>query len=164
METIEIRNARPDENAAIDQLAVAAWQVLRPGYDEAQWEGMIRVISGMSKIGATGQLLVAADGTQIHGAVAYVPPGASNPKMFPEGWPTMRMLVVQPQSRGRKLGARLSEACIERARKDRAQCIGLHTSPIMEVALPMYLRRGFVKDADLDPIAGAPYERYVLRF
>ena len=164
METIAIRDARPDECAAIDQLAVEAWQVLRPGYDEAQWEGMIRAIGGMSKIGATGRLLVAAEGEKLHGAVAYVPPGASNPKMFPEGWPTMRMLVVRPESRGRKLGARLSEACIELARKDGAPCIGLHTSPIMKVALPMYLRRGFVKDADLDPIAGAPYERYVLRF
>jgi hypothetical protein len=32
----------------------------------------------------------------------------------------------------------------------------------MEVALPMYLRMVFIKDADLPPIAGAPYARYVL--
>ncbi|MDB4986646.1 MAG: hypothetical protein JWN04_1824 [Myxococcaceae bacterium] len=34
----------------------------------------------------------------------------------------------------------------------------------MSVALPMYLRRGFVKDADLDLSGGAAYARYVLKF
>jgi hypothetical protein len=32
----------------------------------------------------------------------------------------------------------------------------------MEVALPMYLRMGFLKHAELPPIAGAAYARYVL--
>ena len=67
-------------------------------------------------------------------------------------------------SRGLGIGKLLSDRCIQMAKEDGAPCIGLHTSQIITVALPMYLRRGFVKDADLDPIAGAPYGRYVLRF
>jgi ribosomal protein S18 acetylase RimI-like enzyme len=162
--TIGIRSAREDENASIDALAVEAWQILEPGYQPSEWEGMLLAIGRMSQLRATGHLLVAADDKELHGAVVYVPPGKSNPKMFPDGWPTMRMLVVRPASRGRGIGKRLSDACIELAQRDGAPCIGLHTSPIMKVALPMYIRRGFVKDAELAPIAGAPYERYVLRF
>ena len=36
----------------------------------------------------------------------------------------------------------------------------LHTSPIMTVALPMYLKMGFVKAYDAPPIFGVPYAVY----
>jgi GNAT superfamily N-acetyltransferase len=132
--------------------------------DRLEADGLIAAIGRMSKIAEGGKVLVAAVGSEIHGAVGYVPPGFSNPKIFPRTWPSMRMLVVPPSRRGMGTGKRLSEACVQHAKDDGATCIGLHTSEIMTVALPMYLRMGFVKDADLPPIAGAPYARYVLRF
>jgi GNAT superfamily N-acetyltransferase len=162
--TAQIREALSSEHADLDNLAVDAWQILRSGYAPDQWDGLIAAIGRMSKIAEGGKLLVAAVGSEIHGAVGYVPPGFSNPKLFPTNWPSMRMLVVRPSRRGMGVGKRLSEACVQRAKGDGATCIGLHTSAIMTVAQPMYLRMGFVKDADLPPIAGAPYARYVLRF
>jgi ribosomal protein S18 acetylase RimI-like enzyme len=68
-----------------------------------------------------------------------------------------------PAARGKGIGKALAVACVERAKEDGARFMGLHTSPIMTVALPMYVRIGFAKDADLPPIAGAPHARYVLR-
>jgi ribosomal protein S18 acetylase RimI-like enzyme len=159
---VEIRAATVDEHAAIDVLALEAWQVLKPGYDPEHWGGLLVSIAKMSALAAEGRLLVATSSQQVAGAVAYMPPGRSNPKIFPLGWPSIRMLVVRPSHRGRGIGKALTNACIHAAREDGARCIGLHTSPIMEVALPMYLRMGFVKDADLPPIAGASYARYVL--
>jgi GNAT superfamily N-acetyltransferase len=164
MGTAQIREASPSEYADLDNIAVEAWQTLKSGYAPDQWNGLIAAIGRMSRIAENGTLLVAADGSEIHGAVGYVPPGFSDPKLFPRNWPSMRMLVVPPSRRGRGVGRRLSDACIDRAKGDGATCIGLHTSAIMTVALPMYLRMGFIKDADLPPIAGAPYGRYVLRF
>ena len=41
-----------------------------------------------------------------------------------------------------------------------APVIALHTSPIMTVALPLYLRMGFVKAYDVPPIFGVPYAVY----
>jgi hypothetical protein len=38
--------------------------------------------------------------------------------------------------------------------------IALHTSPIMTVALPMYLRMGFAKVQDAPPLFGVPYAVY----
>jgi ribosomal protein S18 acetylase RimI-like enzyme len=118
----------------------------------------------MSKIADSGEILVALQGDELVGAVGYLPIGSSNPALFPSDWPSMRMLVVRPSSRGTGIGRRLAERCVSRARSDGARCIGLHTSPIMTVALPMYRRMGFVKHANLPPIAGAPYERHVLWF
>jgi hypothetical protein len=54
----------------------------------------------------------------------------------------------------------LSEACAARARRDEAPVIALHTSPIMSVALPMYLKMGFVKAHDAPPIFGVTYAVY----
>lgn len=159
----QIRDAAMLEHAAIDQIAVEAWQVLKPGYDPALWEGMLLAIAKMSNLAAKGQLIVAAAQANILGAVGYMPPGASNPEIFPEGWPSIRMLVTHPAHRQLGIGRRLTQECIERARRDGAEYIGLHTSPAMAVALPLYLRMGFVKDKELPPIAGAPYARYVLK-
>ena len=53
------------------------------------------------------------------------------------------MLVVDPAARGAGVGRALTDACINGARRDGSDVIALHTSPIMTVALPMYLRMGF---------------------
>ena len=160
---MEIRAATPDDHAAIDALAVEAWQVLKRGYDPQKWDELLTSVGRMSKLATEGRLLVAGTSfEEISGAVGYMPPGRSSPKIFPPDWPSIRMLVVRPTHRHRGIGKALTNACISEAVKDGARCIGLHTSPIMEVALPMYLRLGFVQDAELPPIAGAPYARYVL--
>jgi hypothetical protein len=54
-----------------------------------------------------------------------------------------------------------SEVC-SRARRDGAQTIGLHTSPVMSIALPMYLRMGFVHFRDIPNRNGLPYAVYTL--
>ena len=163
MSEVEIRVATTGEHAEIDALALEAWQVLKHGYDPQKWGELLISVGRMSTLATDGRLLVAvAKAEEIAGAVGYMPPGRSNPKIFPPDWPSIRMLVVRPSHRGRGIGKALTNACIHEAVKDGARCIGLHTSPIMEVALPMYLRMGFLEDAELPPIAGAPYARYVL--
>jgi GNAT superfamily N-acetyltransferase len=159
---VEIRVAEASEYSAIDALAIRAWQVLKAGYDSAQWDGVLLSVGRMSTLAEQGRLLVAAAREQLLGAVVYMPPGRSNPNLFPADWPSIRMLVVEPSHRGGGIGRALTAACIEEARREGARCIGLHTSSIMEVALPMYLRMGFVEDGPLAPIGGAPYARYVL--
>ncbi|MEO6599550.1 MAG: GNAT family N-acetyltransferase [Polyangiaceae bacterium] len=159
-----IRLAEANEHCHTDALAVEAWAVLKDGYSPDQWEWLLLRIGGMSKIAEGGHILVAAEGNQIFGAVGYVPAGGSDPASFALDWPVMRMLVVRPSMRGRGIGKALAIACVQRARESGAHCIGLHTSPIMTVALPMYRRMGFVEDGEMPPIAGAPYARYVLRF
>ena len=50
---------------------------------------------------------------------------------------------------------------MKRARRDGSPVIALHTSPIMAVALPMYLRMGFRLARDAPPIYGVPYAVYL---
>lgn len=164
MPSYNIRNAVVADHPRINELALEAWQVLKDGYDPGQWDNMLTAIGKMSDLAATGELIVAVDQDRIVGAVCYMPPHTSNPGIFPEGWPSIRMLVTRPADRNKGIGRKLTEECIQRARRDRADCIALHTSPVMTIALPLYLRMGFVMDRELPSIAGAPYARYVLRF
>ena len=163
MPSYNIRNAVTVDYSNINELALEAWQVLKDGYDPTQWNGILAAIGKMSDLTATGELIVAVEQDRIAGAVCYMPPNTSNPNIFPEGWPSVRMLVTRPECRNQGIGRRLTEECIRRARRDRADGIALHTSPVMSVALPLYLRMGFVMDRELPPIAGAPYARYVLK-
>ncbi|MGY4623662.1 ribosomal protein S18 acetylase RimI-like enzyme [Bradyrhizobium sp. USDA 4486] len=99
----------------------------------------------MPGLARTGEIIVAEDGGRIVGAVAYIGPKATKPAFFDPAWPVIRMLVVDPAARGKGVGRQLTEECLRRAERDQAGVIALHTTPIMTVALPMYLRMGFVK-------------------
>jgi ribosomal protein S18 acetylase RimI-like enzyme len=83
------------------------------------------------------------------------------PPFFDPGWPVIRMLVVAPPARGKGLGRRLTEACILRAHRDGAPLIALHTTPVMEVALAMYQRLGFLPLREAPPVYGVPYSVYI---
>jgi ribosomal protein S18 acetylase RimI-like enzyme len=72
------------------------------------------------------------------------------------------MLVVDPAARGTGIGRQLTEACIDRARRDGARLIALHTSPAMVVALAMYLKMGFVLERRVPDRFGVTYGVYVL--
>ncbi|MEZ5653884.1 MAG: GNAT family N-acetyltransferase [Burkholderiaceae bacterium] len=70
------------------------------------------------------------------------------------------MLVVAPEARGVGVGRALAEACLARARRDEAEIFALHTSPIMSIALPMYLRMGFRFHSAAPKIHGVDYNLY----
>ena len=101
-----------------------------------------------------------SDSDKFAGAVAYFGPNSQKAAFFDQRWPIIRMLVVDPAFRGKGIGRALSDACIARAKRDGSPIIALHTSPIMSVALPMYLKMGFVKAYDAPPIFGVAYAVY----
>jgi ribosomal protein S18 acetylase RimI-like enzyme len=68
---------------------------------------------------------------------------------------------VTPKARGFGIGHRLAEECIRRAQRDEAPLLALHTTPIMQVALPMYERMGFRFHGEAPTIFGVPYGIYI---
>lgn len=147
--------------AAINRLAVLAFSEYRDRYTD--WPAMSRVLERMSEMAASADIIVAEAGERIVGAVGYMPPFAPKASHFKPEWALVRMLVVDPAARGLGAGRALSEECITRARRDRVAEIALHTSEMMTVALPMYLRMGFARVADAPPLFGVPYGIYVKR-
>lgn len=145
----------------INRLAVLAFSQYSDKYSD--WPAMTKVLEKMSDMAKTAEVVIAEHEGRIVGAVGYLPPFAAKAAHFKPAWPLVRMLVVDPDARGLGAGRVLTDACIERARRDRAPEIALHTSEMMTVALPMYLRMGFVRVTDAPPLFGVPYGIYVKR-
>jgi ribosomal protein S18 acetylase RimI-like enzyme len=156
-----VRDFESADADKVNEIALAAFAQYRDNYHE--WPALAQRIGQMSALSTHGELMVAAQGDAVLGAVAYVGPLAPKSPAFDQSWPIIRMLVVAPVARGRGIGRALTEACLRRARRDGAREIGLHTSPIMVVALAMYLRMGFVRLRSTPEIHGVAYAIYLKR-
>ncbi|OAF06037.1 GNAT family N-acetyltransferase [Bradyrhizobium centrolobii] len=154
-----LRDYQPTDAEAVGRVALAAFTQFAPHYSD--WPAMANNVSRMAELSRTGEIIVAEDDGRVVGAVAYVGPNKPKAAFFDPAWPIIRMLVVDPSTRGKGLGRQLTEECLRRAERDRSAVIALHTTPIMTIALPMYLRMGFTKVCDAPDIFGVPYAVYV---
>jgi ribosomal protein S18 acetylase RimI-like enzyme len=155
---------RPYETAdanAVNSVALSAFAQYESIYQD--WETLTRGVGSMSSLAGHSELIVAEERDRIIGAVAYCAPGSTpRAEFFDPEWPIIRMLVVEPSARGKGVGRRLTDECIERARRTGAPLIALHTSPAMEAALKMYLKMGFTVERAVAPRFGVSYAVYTL--
>ena len=158
MAEIRLRDYQNSDAENLNRIAVSAFDQFRDHYDD--WPAMLAGLSKTSALGASGEVIIAELQHKPAGAVAYFGPNSQKAAFFDQRWPIIRMLVVDPAFRGKGIGQALSDACIARARRDGSPIVALHTSPIMSVALPMYLKMGFVKAHDAPPIFGVVYAVY----
>jgi len=162
MPPFTLRDYAEPDRTLVNALALEAFEQFKHEYDD--WPTFRSKISDMAALAGSGEIIVATLGEQLIGAVAYVGPDKPRAAFFRPEWPIMRMLVVSPSARGQGVGRALAEECLRRARRDHAKYFALHTSPIMSVALPMYLRMGFQLHANVPPIHGVEYNVYIKEF
>ena len=158
---MRIRPFARADTEAVNAVALSAFAQYEGIYQD--WETLARSVGSMATLADQAELILAEDGDRVVGAVAYCPPG-SQPRadFFEPEWPIIRMLVVEPSARGKGVGRRLTDQCIERAKRAGAPLISLHTSPAMKVALAMYSKMGFELERDVAPRFGVPYAVYTL--
>jgi ribosomal protein S18 acetylase RimI-like enzyme len=157
-----IHSATSHDAAAINQLCVEAYEEYAGAIGPANWQQLHVVLSHAADLSSAGELLVAEEDKGLLGVVLYIPPGRSEGDSASLEWASIRMLAVRPAARGRGIGRQLTEACIDRAKRDDAAAIGLTTAEMMRVAQPMYERMGFRKVAELGRRFGVAEARYVL--
>ncbi|MBR1144741.1 GNAT family N-acetyltransferase [Bradyrhizobium sp. AUGA SZCCT0431] len=158
MTDIRIRDYQSSDAEDLNRMAVAAFGQFRDHYQD--WPAMLAGLSRTSDLSASGEVIIAELQAKFAGAVAYFGPDRPKAPFFDQSWSIIRMLIVDPAFRGKGIGHALSNECIARAKRDGSPLIALHTSPIMTVALPMYLKMGFVKAYDTPPIFGVAYAVY----
>jgi len=154
MSALAVRDARPADVPAIESLTLAAYQQYATQLPPPYWEAYRANITGTLADVTPAAQLVAERAGRIVGAVLLYPAGAA----FPGGaggattmrWPEVRLLAVDPSARGQGVGEALMQACIRRARATGAGALTLHTTPMMEAAMRLYARLGFVHVPELD--------------
>lgn len=147
-----IRDARPDERAAVAALTLRGYAELAEVMAPGAWAGLDGAVRGALAFDAPAERIVAELDGALVGSVVLFPPAvdAYGGLAARAPWPELRLLAVAPEARGLGLGRMLVEECIRRARRMGAAELGLHTSRSMPVAVAMYERMGFVRAPEYD--------------
>jgi ribosomal protein S18 acetylase RimI-like enzyme len=158
---IRIRDILPEDEVTVNRVSLSAYREFNGMCTD--WPSFERMVANVASFASESEIIVALVDGSICGVVAYLAPGVSKRKTFPVEWAVIRRLGVKPEARGKGIGRLLTEECICRALRDDADAIALYTNPVMEVALGMYLRMGFVKDKTIPDVFPLPSGRYVKR-
>jgi predicted N-acetyltransferase YhbS len=157
-----LRDARPDDQAAIRSVTLAAYAEYAAPLG-ALWNGYrANILATLADPGPAEQIVAVDEGTVVATVLLY-PASPARPGVGGERpWPEVRLLAVGPAGRGQGVGAALMQECARRARAAlmqecarRARAAGataltLHTTPMMAAALRLYERLGFVRAPELD--------------
>lgn len=165
MTELHIRDARADDRAGIRDVTLSAYQEYAVVM-QAHWEDYRQsILATLANVKPSEQIVAEQDDTLVGtvllfpaGTVLTTPDGAS--VTLP--WPEIRLLAVAPATRGQGIGAALVRECLRRARQSGAAALTLHTTDMMQVAMSMYERMGFVRAPELDfhPVPGITIKGY----
>ena len=157
-----IRDARPDEHAAVGELRVAAYRAL----------GLLPEGSGYARtlraLGFSGdhEVLVAVDeaGSGILGTITLEPFDPESELARDDTEADIRAFAVAPSAQGQGVGRKLLLAVIERADKRGVRRLRLCTRSAMQAAQHLYETTGFSRTPELDfaPVPGLALRAYEL--
>lgn len=153
--SLQVRAFRPHEGAAVDALVREAWLELAPLMPG--WHELAPRLGALTQHAGDSEVLVAERGGRLMGAVGYVAAHQPKPDFFDPAWPIVRLLSVAPSGRGCGVGGALLDACLDRARRDKAPALALHTTPVMASAQRLYSKAGFELARSLPDMYGVPY-------
>jgi ribosomal protein S18 acetylase RimI-like enzyme len=148
-----IRDARPDEQARIGEIRVAAYRA--DGYlsAESHYEPTLRALGA----DGAGDVLVAEDpdGELVGTVMLQRWPHAGQLVASPDE-AEIRALAVLPTARGKGLGRALLASVLDRAVHGGARRMVLSTEPEMKTAHRLYESAGFgrLPDRDWSPVPG----------
>jgi GNAT superfamily N-acetyltransferase len=149
-----IRDAKESEYAAMLNVTLAAYQEYASMMPPFAWEEYSGDMADAIQGPLPADHIVAEQDGAIVGSVLLYPAGtvfeAPDGRTFTLPLPEVRLLAVSPEARGRGVGRALTEECIRRARQDGAAALNLHTTDMMQTAMQLYERMGFVRAPDID--------------
>ena len=152
-----IREVRPKEYQRLGQLMVEIYAGLEGFPTPEEQPAYYRMLADIGRLTEQQdtQVLVALspEGDLLGGVVYYGDMGrygAGGTASQESNASGLRLLGVDPKSRGAGVGRALAEACIERARERGHAQVMLHTTQAMQVAWRLYQKIGFVRSPDMD--------------
>jgi GNAT superfamily N-acetyltransferase len=150
--TVRIRDARPDERAAANELTLRAYAEYATIMSAAAWAGLEAAMRSALGSDERVERIVALRDEKLVGSVMLYPASADaySGAVGRASSPEVRLLAVAPNARGLGIGRALMAECVRRARDAGASELGVHTSRSMQIAMRMYERMGFVRAADSD--------------
>jgi GNAT superfamily N-acetyltransferase len=152
MPELRIRDGLPGDRGPIREVTLAAYQEYSPRMP-AHWEAYRQnILATLADVAPAEQLVAEQEGTIVGTVLLYPARRVGPPEEVPlqMRWPEVRLLAVAPAARGRGIGGALMQECVRRARRSGAGALTLHTTDLMQAAMRVYERLGFVRAPELD--------------
>lgn len=166
MENVIIRDAQEDEQSAIRDVTLTAYEQYARILPAPVWAGYQQNILETLAEEGPQKRIVAVQDRKFVGSVLLYPAEAHAyaGELAGLSWPEIRLLAVAPEARGQGLGRALMDVCLQRVRSTGATLVGLHTMDMMQSAQRMYVGMGFVYTPELDfhPAPGLVVKGYLL--
>ena len=162
----KFRDANADDKEQLKELAIISYSQFEKVLTGENWSLLyenLKSENSYSNILAIAKCFVCEIENKIIG-VAYIVPSGNPTEIFELNWSYIRMVGVNPAYRGKGIGKRLTQNCIDYARQNDEQIIALHTSEFMDSARYLYEKLGFKRIKEIEPIFGMKYWLYQLRF
>lgn len=156
-----VRAAQLHHFPAIANLNVEAYREYAANLTADAWTTLQANLRSPETLAQRTTFLITVLSGELAGFVAYCPPGNSR-SPIPSDWASVLLLAVSPRYRRQGVGRSLLQTCIQHAREDGAQTIGLFTSELMASAHQLYDSLGFCKDCEIPQRLGLKYWRYRL--
>jgi GNAT superfamily N-acetyltransferase len=156
-----IRDAQPDERAAVGELRVSAYRALGLLSDE---DGYAETLRRFGFGGDCTVLVAVDDDDSILGTITLEPFEAASELARDNTEADIRAFAVAAQAQGKGVGRRLLLAVIERAEKQGLRRLRLCTNPAMAAAQHLYAATGWARTPELDfsPVANLTLRAYEL--
>ena len=168
MNSLYIRDGHESDRDAIQDVTLSAYQQYAAVLPPTHWESYRRnILDTLADVRPAEQIVAEQNGAVV-GAVLLYPAGTVfsglDGASITLAWPEVRLLAVAPATRGQGIGKALMQECVRRAQQSGSAAITLHTSDMMEVAMHMYERMGFVRTPEFDfqPAPGVTIKGYRL--
>lgn len=146
-------------------LALKSWSKFKSELTIENWEELYKSLQSDAtylELLANSQCIVCENNNQIIGMAFLVPKG--NPtEIYDTEWSYIRFVSVDPSFSGQGIGKKLTEKCIEIAKKNNEKVIALHTSELMKNAMHIYESLGFEVFKEIPPRLGKRYWLYKLK-
>jgi len=161
-----IREARPEDDAAIGELLVDAYitQYAKKLPEVVYTEERKRTLRDVAAKRAVASVLVAEVDGEVAGTVALFPPGAPDSEAWTPNTADLRHLATLVRYHGQGLSRPLLDAAEALARKWGVDAVALHVRKGNVGVARMYMQRGYVRTPEGDLVLPeVSLEAYLLR-
>jgi len=156
-----IREANSTEFKEIGELMVHVYSQLEgfpTKFEQPNYYKMLANIGELTKQPKVKLLIAVTSFGKISGGVVYFGDmkyyGSGGTATLEKNASGFRLLAVDSNARGQKIGKNLTKACIQIAKEENQNQLIIHTTNSMKIAWKMYENIGFKRSKDLDFLQG----------
>lgn len=161
---LNYRKALPNEAAVLKDLGYTAYSQYEQQLEPHHWKTLETSLKNddmWSTLMETSTSFICENNNTIVGMAFLIPSGHPT-EIYPADTSYIRMLGVHPDYKGKGIGKKLTQRCIEEAKALGETKIMLHTSEMMPAAIHIYEGFGFKVSSEIAPRFGKKYWLYKL--